>query len=88
MDGAKILGFDNGELTAHMRIPLHVSHASCLAAGGAKKGMDAEGSIGVGAVLALADVFTTLALLAGDTEHRPGDNCLAYLRYAFLMNSI
>jgi acyl-coenzyme A thioesterase PaaI-like protein len=36
------------------------------------EGCDAGAEIGVGAVLALADVFTTLLLLAADADHRPG----------------
>lgn len=28
--------------------------------------------VGIGAILAVADVFTTLALIATDSDHRPG----------------
>lgn len=65
LETAKVIAYQQGRLEASYRIP----HNICMA----KKGdVSVTGQVGVGAVLALADVFTTLVLVAADGNHRPG----------------
>lgn len=55
-----------------LTIPASLSLTSLMMKTKNHKTQNAVGELGVGAVLALADVFTTLVLLAGDSNHRPG----------------
>jgi hypothetical protein len=71
-----LLGLENAKIISyqsHSALLITEMKMSPLLSLNANDESSVPQAIGIGAILALADVFTTLALLAKDPDHRPGN---------------
>ena len=84
-ESTTIVSYTRGSLISKITFPVAMCNQS--KSGGHEK----QQQIGIGAILAVADVLTTIALIVKDPDHRPGVPTFVvlstFLNVAFLMAS-